>query len=195
MQIEYCEGCNGRITERDQEVGNAAWVDGRLLCKKCMAEKGLEPSPRTVPVAGMPKKESGSGIHRVPGVGSGIHNIPMTPPRPGKIRPPSGLFVGNSGGTSSARRGRTSQVRAARSTAKRPSGSGVRGAAARSGIRQVDQDQDQPSPTSSRLRQARRRSSGAWRAAGRGSTLWVPLVGVIVGLLAGAVLFLLWQNN
>ncbi|GMV82734.1 MAG: hypothetical protein AMXMBFR7_39180 [Planctomycetota bacterium] len=180
MQIEYCELCNSRVTERDQELGHAAWISGSLLCKSCMEKRGLQAPPRTIPVN---KKESGSGIHRVPGVGSGIHSIPQVPPKPGKVRPPSGLFGGNPG--SNVRRGRQSKVRGGRSAVRAP-GSGVKHVPPTSSIRAASGER---SPSSSRLRNARRRSSGIMGAARAGNTLWVPVVGVLVGLVIGAGLF------
>lgn len=195
MQIEYCDGCHGRITEHDLSVGLAAWFVDRILCKKCMEKNGLKAPPPVMKVGGRGGASSSGILKAIPGsgirgaVGSGIRNAVKPGSGIQKAQPGSGILKSQPG---------SGILRASTNSGGRLAaqpGSGIRNAAtppagaARSGLLPSAQPATRTTPQAG----VRRRKTRA-RQDGDGGDIWISVVTAILTLLLVAGLFLLLRS-
>jgi hypothetical protein len=200
MQIEYCDTCKKKLTEQDFADGHAVRVADQTYCKECGSK-----IPQVPVVPGRGPGASGTRL----GSPTGVVRRTATPAH--ALRPPSSIGVGSAHRPASPPKGmaHTSPPMGVRRTPPpgQPPGSPPAGV-----NRTIVPQQGQARGSSGTQRAAAdarpgsgghaRRSSphhnrvvGIAKPGGKTAMVWVSVIGVIVGVLAGVGIIALFLRH
>jgi hypothetical protein len=182
MQIEYCDTCKKKLTEQEFTDGHAIWVGNQTYCKECGSKV-----PQ-VPV--VPGRGPGSSGARHGSPSTGVIHRTATPAH--AARPPSSVGVGLRPASPPKGLTRTTPPPAdSRHTPSPPAGVnrtiGTPQGSARgsSGTQRAAADVRPGSGGHARRSTPHNRVVGIPKSVSNTSMVWVSVIGVIIGLLAG----------